>query len=167
MIDFGQRQIIGEKIHYSKYYDVIISSCVRNYEYLIGDSNVDTAESIPTKEKKSWMHTNPNICHLWHTSNRCTILDINLYSGYPHKSKQIKQSKIYWNHKSWKTAKSELCLTNFANLWLQSFALCGPYFRQFWSAEIQQVKTSFNPLVQNRMFSKALLKETIKILQIK
>ena len=42
------------------------------------------------RRKKSWMHTNPNICHLWHTSNRCTILDINLYSGYPHKSKQIK-----------------------------------------------------------------------------
>ena len=51
MIDFGQSQIIEEKIHYSKYHDVIISSCVRNYEYLIGDSNVDTAESIPTKVK--------------------------------------------------------------------------------------------------------------------
>ena len=108
MIDFGQYQIIGEKIHYSKYYDVIISSCVRNYEYLIGDSNVDTDESIPTKKKKSWMHTNPNICHLWHTSNRCTILDINLYSGYPRKSKQIQISHklTTQNRNFWDTAKS-------------------------------------------------------------
>ena len=49
MIDFGQREIIGEKSIVANI--MTISSCVRNYEYLIGDLNVDTAESIPTEKK--------------------------------------------------------------------------------------------------------------------
>ena len=90
MIDFGQRPDYRRKnpfgqISWRHHFVLREKLRVLNRGLKCGYSWIDSHEG-----KKSWMHTNPNICHLWHTSNRCTILDINLYSGYPHKSKQIK-----------------------------------------------------------------------------